>query len=96
MPIDAAASAFRTTPIPRRGDAFVDHGVPGFAMPGSRVWAKGWFGGERVWFVATVVKLRVGAPRIHVAFEADAEGNTNKIALPPLSAYVHPADVAEL
>ena len=65
-------------------------------MPGNRVWAKGWYAGQHAWFQAKVLKLRVGFPRIHVAFEADAAGNTSRLALPELSAYVHADDVAPL
>ena len=69
--------------------------MPHFALPGNRVWARGYHAGTRGWFKARVVKLRAGFPRIHVAYEANEQGETSKHALPDLSAYLHAADVKE-
>ena len=44
-------------------------------------------------FSLRVAKLRTTFPRIHVAFEEDAQGRTHKHALPELDAYLHAADV---
>lgn len=65
-------------------------------MPGSIVWAKGYHAGVHKWFKARVKKLRVQFPRIVVAYISDEAGNTNRLALPELDAYLHAADVREL
>jgi hypothetical protein len=92
---DGAASSFRSAPPSRKKSVSLDDevGVPAYAFPGGPLWAKGWHAGRHSWFKARVVKLRATFPRIHVEFEEDEHGNTNALALPELSAYVHAADV---
>ena len=53
--------------------------IPEFIQPGHRIWARGWHGGSHKWFVGRVVKLRHNYPHIHVEYEKDEEGNTNKL-----------------
>lgn len=93
--LDGAASSFRSAPSARKKSvSFEDEtSVPDFAFPPNELWAKGWHAGRHAWFQARVIKLRPKFPRIHVEFAADEEGNTNALALPELSAYVHAADV---
>ena len=92
---DGAASSFRSAPPARKASISLadENGVPGWAFPPLKVWAKGWHAGKHAWFKARVVKLRTQFPRIHVAFEEDEHGNTNTLALPELDAYLHAADV---
>jgi hypothetical protein len=93
--LDGAASSFRSAPSARKKSvSFEDEtSVPDFAFPPNELWAKGWHAGRHAWFRARVIKLRPKFPRIHVEFIADEGGNTNALALPELSAYVHAADV---
>ena len=92
---DGAASSYRSAPIASKPAVSLadESGVPAFAMPPNRVWARGWHAGTHKWFKARVVKLRRAFPRIHVTFDADEQGNTHKHALPELDAYLHAADV---
>ena len=97
--LDGSASSFRSAPVATTKPIVSlaeENGVPQFAMPGNRVWARGWHGGAHKWFKARVVALRVRFPRIHVAFEEDEHGSAHKLALPELDAYVCAADVREL
>ena len=73
-----------------------ESGIPAFALPPNRVWARGFYAGSHAWFKARVIKLRANFPRIHVQFEEDADGNKSKLALPELSAYLHAGEVAAL
>ena len=70
-------------------------GVPAFATPGNELWAKGWHAGAHKWYKAQVVKLRVNFPRIVVKYLADDAGNSHRLALPELDAYLHAGDVRE-
>ena len=72
-----------------------ESGVPGFAMPGLTLWAKGYHGGTHKWFRAEVRRLRVQFPRIHVRYLEDERGNSHQLALPELEAYLHAGEVME-
>ena len=61
---------------------------------GDLVWARAWHAGVKQSFMGTVLAVRDTFPRLHIRFDADAEGNTNKLALPPIgSAYLTASDV---
>jgi hypothetical protein len=98
--MEGAARDWMSSPVPSKPavSLAIENGVPGFSMPGNFVWASGLHGGVRkhLAFKAEVLKLRNRYPRIHVRYEADAEGNTARISLPEMrEAYLQADMVAE-
>ena len=93
---EGPASRFRSAPPPRKAsvDPSVEMGVPAYALPGERVWAKGLRAGVRMRFKAEVLKLRKQFPRIVVKYVATEDDETYRHVLPDvLTAYLHMGDV---
>jgi hypothetical protein len=96
--LDGPASHWRSAPTAshRATVSLAEEiGVPAFATPGNELWAKGWHAGAHKWYQAKVVKLRASFPRIVVKYLADDAGNSHRLALPELDAYLHAGDVRE-
>jgi integrase len=96
--LDGPASHWRSAPTTSHRvtvSLTEEIGVPAFATPGNELWAKGWHAGAHKWYKAKVVKLRASFPRIVVKYLADDAGNSHRLALPELDAYLHAGDVRE-
>ena len=88
--LEGPAKRFKSAPAPPKAPRVNELLVPDFCTVGATVRVDWSCGGNRQLFSARVEKIRAKFPRIVVRFIADAEGRTQRIALPePVTAYVH-------